>query len=120
MVNGNLVRLGGIFGLLAVVANIPGFLVGYPDAARSTDEATSYFGAGFGTFVFFNGVLPLFHIFFFVLFLGVLYGVLRQAEDGTQRGVGLPALALGGYRVHRGRGSRFCDGDRLPGDASAL
>jgi hypothetical protein len=33
-----------------------------------------------GTFVFFNGVLPLLHIFF-ILFLGVLYGLLRGAEE---------------------------------------
>ena len=91
------VRLGGIFGLLAVVVMIPAYLVGYPDAPGSPEEATSYFGAGIGTFVFSNGVLPLFHVFFFILFLGVLYGVLRSAEDGAQGGGGgLPAAALAG------------------------
>ena len=90
-------RLGGIFGLLAVVVMIPAYLVGYPDAPGSPEEATSYFGAGIGTFVFSNGVLPLFHVFFFILFLGVLYGVLRSAEDGAQGGGGgLPAAALAG------------------------
>jgi pimeloyl-ACP methyl ester carboxylesterase len=67
------VRLGGIFGLLAVVVMIPAYLVGYPDAPGSPEEASAYFGAGLGTFVFLNGVLPLFHVFFFILFLGVLY-----------------------------------------------
>src|ERR671921_850754 len=95
------VRLGGIFGLLAVVAMIPAYLVGYPDAPGSPEEASSYFGAGLGTFVFSNGVLPLFHVFFFILFLGVLYGVLRGAEeDGDREGGGmrgaLPAAALAG------------------------
>jgi hypothetical protein len=91
------VRLGGIFGLLAVVVMIPAYLVGYPDAPGSPEEASAYFGAGVGTFVFFNGVLPLFHVFFFILFLGVLYGVLRNAEDGAQGGGGgLPAAALAG------------------------
>jgi hypothetical protein len=89
------VRLGGIFGLLAVVAMIPAYLVGYPDAPGSPEEASSYFEAGLGTFVFSNGVLPLFHVFFFILFLGVLYRVLRRAEDEAQEG-GLPAAALAG------------------------
>src|ERR671915_2372523 len=96
------VRLGGILGLLAVVVMIPAYPVGYPDAPGSPEEASAYFGAGQGTFVFFNGVLPLFHVFFFILFLGVLYGVLRGAGDDDARGVrgvggvGLPAAALAG------------------------
>jgi hypothetical protein len=102
MADGNLVRLGGIFGLLSVVAMIPAYLVGYPDAPGTPEEAGSYFEEGLGTFVFSNGVLPLFHIFFFILFLGVLYGLLRGAEDGDQgAGAGgvrgaLPAAALAG------------------------
>ena len=95
---GNLVRLGGVFGLLAVLLMIPAYLVGYPDAPGSPEEATSYFDAGPGAFVFFNGVLPLFHVLFFLLFLGVLYGVLRRAGEGTREVVrgGLPATVLAG------------------------
>src|SRR5918997_4325885 len=99
MSDGNLARLGGVFGLLAVVAMIPAYLVGHPDAPASSAEAGTYFGAGIGTFVFSNGVLPLLHVFFFLLFLGVLYGVLRSTADGTRGGgieVGLPAAALAG------------------------
>ena len=95
------VRLGGIFGLLAVVVMIPAYLVGHPDAPGSPQEASAYFGAGLGTFVFSNGVLPLFHVFFFIFFLGVLYGVLRSAGDDT-RGGGLPAAALAGGIVFVG------------------
>ena len=94
-------RLGGIFGLLAVVVMIPAYLVGHPDAPGSPQEASAYFGAGLGTFVFSNGVLPLFHVFFFIFFLGVLYGVLRGAGDDT-RGGGLPAAALAGGIVFVG------------------
>src|ERR671921_1417558 len=96
------VRLGGIFGLLSVVAMIPAYLVGYPDAPGSPEEAGSYFEEGLGTFVFSNGVLPLFHIFFFILFLGVLYGLLRGAQEDGDRVAGggvraaLPAAALAG------------------------
>src|SRR5215208_856012 len=79
---------------------IPAYLVGYPDAPGSLEEATSYFDAGLGAFVFFNGVLPLFHILFFLLFLGVLYEVLRSAGEGTREVVvrdrGLPATVLAG------------------------
>jgi hypothetical protein len=100
MAGGNLVRLGGVSGLLAVVAMIPAYLVGYPDAPGSPLEAQSYFEGGPGTFVFSNGVLPLFHIFFFILFLGVLYGMLRSAGDEARVvGVGLPGAALAGGTV---------------------
>jgi hypothetical protein len=81
------VRLGGIFGLLAVVVMIPAYLVGSPDLPGSPEDASAYFEAGIGTFVFSNGVLPLFHVFFLILFLGVLYGVLRSAGDDDARGV---------------------------------
>ena len=102
MAYGNLVRLGGIFGLLSVAAMIPAYPVGSPDLPGSPEEAGSYFEEGLGTFVFSNGVLPLLHIFFFILFLGVLYGLLRGAEeDGDRGGAGgvrgaLPAAALAG------------------------
>jgi hypothetical protein len=97
MADGNPLRLGGFSGLLAVVSMIPAYLVGYPDAPGSLLEAQTYFDAESGTFVFSNGVLPLFHIFFFLLFLGVLYGMLRSA-GGESRGIGagLPAVALAG------------------------
>ena len=95
MADGNLLRLGGVSGLLAVVSMIPAYLVGFPDAPGSLLEAQTYFDAESG--MFFNGVLPLFHIFFFLLFLGVLYGMLRSV-GGEARGIaeGLPAVALAG------------------------
>jgi hypothetical protein len=106
MADGNLVRLGGIFGLVSVVAMIPAYLVGYPDAPTSPEEAGTYFEEGAGTFVFSNGVIPLFHTFFFIVFLGVLYGLLIGAQEDGDRGAGgggrggvrgaLPAAALGG------------------------
>ena len=84
--------------MLAVVVRIPGHLIGYPDSPASPEEANSYFATEVSMFVLFNGVLLLFSIFFFflVLFLGVLYGVLRRAEESAQRGGGLTAAALAG------------------------
>ncbi len=85
-----------------MVAMIPAYLVGSPDLPGSPEEAGSYFEEGLGTFVFSNGVLPLLHVFFFILFLGVLYGLLRGAEEDGDRGGGggvrgaLPAAALAG------------------------
>ncbi len=93
MADGNLVRLGGLFGLLSVVVMVPAYAVGYPDAPGSLAEAALYFDAGPSAFVFSNGVVPLFHVFFFLWFLGVLRGVLRRAEG---EGGGLSSVALAG------------------------
>src|SRR5919112_1499099 len=98
MADANLVRLGGLSGLLAVVAMIPAYLVGYPDAPGSPLQAQTYFTGGVGTFVFSNGVLPLFHVFFFLLFLGALYGILRSA-GGEARGIVFAALTSAGFTV---------------------
>lgn len=94
MAGGNLVRLGGICGLLSVILMIPAYIVGYPDAPGSLSEAASYFDEGIGAFVLWNGVFPLFHVFFFVWFLGILHGMLRRAE-GEAGGLSSAALAGG-------------------------
>jgi hypothetical protein len=96
MSGGGLARLGGICGLLFVVLIVPAFVVGYPDAPTSTSsarEVLGYFGTSAGTFVLFNGTVALLSTFFFLWFLGVLYGVLRRAEgvDGV-----LSTVALAG------------------------
>lgn len=88
-----MVRLGGLAGLLSVVAMIPAYLVGYPDAPGTAAEANSYFGSALGSFVLSNGVLPLFHVFFFLFFLGSLRGLLTRAEG---EGGDLAAVALAG------------------------
>jgi hypothetical protein len=85
---GGLARLGGICGLLFVLLMVPAYVVGYPDAPTSTStarEVLGNFGTSAGTFVFFNGTLVLLSTFFFLWFLGMLYGVLRRAEgvDGV-------------------------------------
>jgi hypothetical protein len=96
MSGGGLARLGGICGLLFVLLIVPAYVVGYPDAPTSTSsarEVLGYFGTSAGTFVLFNGTVPLLSTFFFLWFVGVLYGVMRRAEgvDGE-----LSAVALGG------------------------
>ncbi|HKH77111.1 MAG TPA: hypothetical protein VKA51_09160 [Rubrobacteraceae bacterium] len=101
--DGNLVRLGGLFGLVSALVMIPAYLVGYPDAPGSLAEADLYFDAGPGAFVFFNGVLPLFHV---LLFPVVPRGAARDAAKvrGRRRGA-LLGGAGGRDRVRGALGS---------------
>ena len=83
MYGGGLAKLGGVCGLLFVSLMVPAYVVGYPDAPTSTSgarEVLGYFGTSAGTFVLFNGTLALLSTFFFLWFLGVLYGVMRRPE----------------------------------------
>ena len=96
MSGGGLVRLGGVCGLLFVLLMVPAYVVGTPDAptaASGTRDVLGYFGTSAGTFVLFNGTIPLLSTFFFLWFLGALYGILRRAEgvDGV-----LSVVALAG------------------------
>ena len=110
MSGGGLVRLGGVCGLLYVLLMVPEYVVGYPDAPSSTSGASDvlgYFGASPDSFVFFNGTVAIFSTFFFLWFLGILYGVLRRAEgvDGVLSSVVLAGgvlfitLSCAGYAV---------------------
>src|SRR4028119_1636829 len=87
MVNANLLRVGGIAGLLCVVVMIPAYLVGSPDLPASTEQANLYFGSELGRFVFSNGALPILHVFFLLIFLRALRGLLASAE-GEGGGIG--------------------------------
>jgi hypothetical protein len=121
MSGGGLVRLGGVCGLLFVLLMVPAYVVGTPDAATSTSgarEALGYFGTSAGNFVFSNGAIPLLSTFFFLWFLGVLYGLLRRAEgvDGVLStvmlvgGVLFITLSCVGYTVeimHPATAQRF-------------
>jgi|SRR5215210_2511846 len=96
MVGRGLARLGGLCGLLYVLLMVPAYVVGYPDAPTPTsgaEDVVGYFGASPDTFVLANGVLAVFSTFFFLWFLGALYGVLRRAEGEE---VGLSSAALAG------------------------
>lgn len=71
-------RVGGLCGLVAALAVIPGYVVGIPDRPDTPAEAASYHDAG-SSFVTANGVLPMLHILLGLVFLGVLVAVLRRA-----------------------------------------
>jgi hypothetical protein len=73
---------------LFVLLMVPAYVIGSPDAATPISgarEVLGYYGTSAGNFVLFNGSVPLLSAFFFLWFLGVLYGVLRRAEglDGV-------------------------------------
>jgi hypothetical protein len=72
------IRAGGLFGLISALAMIPAYLVGTPDAPRTAAEAVEYYESG-SSFVTANGVAPLLHILFGLLFIGVLVSMLRTA-----------------------------------------
>ena len=92
-------RLGGIGGILYAVLFVPAYIVGSPDAPNraSTDQGVfDYFAEGIGVFLFFNGLLPIFALFFLLWFLGALYGVLRSAEGDEESGWLSSAALIGG------------------------
>lgn len=92
-------RLGGIGGILYAVLFVPAYIVGSPDAPNraSTDQGVfDYFAEGIGVFLFFNGLLPIFALFFLLWFLGALHAVLRSAEGEVESGWLSSAALVGG------------------------
>jgi hypothetical protein len=71
-------RIGGAFGILAVLAMIPAFLIGSPEAPHTPDEARNYYDSG-SQFVALNGTLPMLHILFGIVFVGALTSMLIRA-----------------------------------------
>jgi hypothetical protein len=71
-------RIGGAFGILAVLVMIPAFTVGSPDQPTTPDEAQRYYESG-SAFVTANGVVPLLHILFGIVFVGALTSMLIRA-----------------------------------------
>jgi hypothetical protein len=75
-------RIGGLFGVASAVVVIPAYLVGSPEVPARPEDTHRYFddAASFPTA---NGTLPLLHLLFGLLFLGVLVSVLRAAAGPT-------------------------------------
>ncbi len=94
-------RLGGLGGILFVVLYVPAYLSApdVPVATTSPRGVVAYFDARQDGILTTNGLLLVFAAFFFLWFLGALYGVLRGAEEqgegGEGRGLSAPALAGG-------------------------
>jgi hypothetical protein len=75
-------RLGGLCGLASAAAVIPAYLAGSPESPKSPSDARAYFDSA-ASFLTANGILPLLHLLFGLVFLGVLVSVLRSAAGPT-------------------------------------
>ena len=76
------IRLGGLFGVGSAAAVVPAYLAGSPERPKTPAEAHDYFSRA-ASFLTANGALPLLHLLFGLLFLGVLISVLRSASGPT-------------------------------------
>jgi hypothetical protein len=75
-------RIGGLLGIASAAAVIPAYLVGSPEVPSRPADASQYYDSA-ASFLTANGTLPLLHLLFGLLFLGVLVSVLRAAAGPT-------------------------------------
>ncbi|OBB44916.1 hypothetical protein [Mycobacterium sp. 852002-51961_SCH5331710] len=76
------IRLGGLLGVASAGVIVPAYLVGSPETPQDAGGVDAYFDHA-ATFLTLNGALPLLHLFFGLLFVGVLVSVLRSAAGPT-------------------------------------
>ncbi|MDA4109684.1 hypothetical protein [Mycolicibacterium holsaticum] len=76
------IRLGGLCGIASAVVIVPAYLAGSPETPDDPNRVQAYFDSA-ASFLTANGTLPLLHILFGVLFLGVLTATLRSAAGPT-------------------------------------
>jgi hypothetical protein len=79
---GSTTRVGGLMGVVSAAAVVPAYLVGSPEVPSRPEQAAQYFEHA-ASFLTANGTLPLLHLLFGLLFLGVLVSVLRAAAGPT-------------------------------------
>ncbi|MFV9636397.1 hypothetical protein [Mycobacterium neumannii] len=76
------IRLGGLLGVACAGVVVPAYLVGSPEMPKDADGVDAHFDSA-ATFLTLNGTLPLLHLLFGLLFLGVLVSMLRSAAGPT-------------------------------------
>nr|WP_090343899.1 hypothetical protein [Mycolicibacterium malmesburyense]CRL75113.1 hypothetical protein CPGR_03427 [Mycolicibacterium malmesburyense] len=76
------IRLGGLLGVASAGTAVPAYLVGSPETPKAAGAVAAYFDRA-ATFLTLNGALPLLHLLFGLLFVGVLVSVLRSAAGPT-------------------------------------
>jgi hypothetical protein len=76
------IRVGGLLGIASAVAVVPAYVAGSPEAPAGTSDTREYFDDA-ASFLTANGTLPLLHLLFGLLFLGVLTSMLRSAAGPT-------------------------------------
>ena len=77
-----IIRAGGLLGIASAVAVVPAYLAGSPETPDEASDARAYFDSA-ASFLTANGILPLLHLLFGLLFLGVLVSMLRSAAGPT-------------------------------------
>jgi hypothetical protein len=87
-------RIGGLLGIASAAIVIPAYLVGSPEVPSRPEDAHQYYDNA-ASFLTANGTLPLLHLLFGLLFLGVLVAVLRSAAGPS----GAVYVALAGGAV---------------------
>jgi hypothetical protein len=90
------IRIGGACGVVAASTAIPAYVAGSPERPADAEESAAYFDSA-TSFLTANATVPLAHLLFAVLFLGVLTAVLRSAAGPT--GAVYTALVGGGVFV---------------------
>ncbi len=95
MTDTNVMRLGGICGLLFVISFIPSYLSApdSPSAGSDLQQMLDYFTTRQTEILTLNGLLLIFSAFLFLWFLGVLHALLQDAE---RAGYGFASVALAG------------------------
>jgi hypothetical protein len=76
------IRLGGLLGVASAVAVVPAYLAGSPEAPDKAGCTRAYFDNA-ASFLIANGTLPLLHLLFGLLFLGVVVSMLPSAAGPT-------------------------------------
>lgn len=76
------IRLGGLLGVASAGTAVPAYLVGSPETPKDASGVDAYFDRA-ATFLTLNGTLPLLHLLFGLLFVGVLISMLRSAAGAT-------------------------------------
>ncbi len=120
MTDRHILRFGGASGLLFVILFIPSYLSApnSPVTTSSTQQVIDYFSSKQNEILILNGLLLIVSAFFFLCFLGILHGLLQDAE---REGYGFSSVSLaGGVAVHNigiGGGS---DRDCPSSDANSL
>jgi hypothetical protein len=105
------IGIGGLLGVASAAAVLTAYLAGSPEVPKNPSDAHSYFDSA-ASFLTANGTLPLVHLLFGLLFLGVLVSMLRSAAGPT--GAAYVALIGGAVfpcadrRGARGRSRRAC------------
>ena len=79
------IRIGGLCGIVSALTILPAYSVGSPERPRNPADADGYYDSA-GSFLTFNGELPLLHILFGLIFVGVLVTVLRHASGSSFAG----------------------------------